>query len=117
LRKQTVEDFIERRKLPRMSVSWPVTLYTAAGEMKGVTRDLTSNGAYIQCRERLKLHEECWLQIGVPHRTLMLKGKVVWSNLVIDEGGTEVSHAGLSFIQIESEDRMALRDAILGDQE
>jgi hypothetical protein len=112
-----MEDFIERRKLPRMSVSWPVTLYTAAGEVKGVTRDLTSTGAYIQCKERLKLHEECWLQIGVPHRTLMLKGKVIWSNLVMDENGTEVSQAGLSFIHIESEDRMALRDAILGGQD
>jgi hypothetical protein len=112
-----MEDFIERRKLPRVSVRWPVTLYTAAGEMEGVTRDLTSTGAYIQCRERLKLHEECWLQIGVPHRTLMLKGKVMWSNLVIDESGTQVSHAGLSFIHIESEDRMALRDAIRGGQE
>jgi hypothetical protein len=112
-----MEDFIERRKLPRMSVSWPVTLYTATGEMEGVTRDLTSTGAYIQCSERLRLHEECWLQIGVPHRTLMLKGKVMWSNLVIDESGTEVSHAGLSFIHIESEDRTALRDAILGGEE
>jgi hypothetical protein len=112
-----MEDFIERRKLPRMSVSWPVTLYTAAGEIEGVTRNLTSNGAYIQCRERLKQHEECWLQIGVPHRTLMLKGKVIWSNLVMDENGTEVSQAGLSFIHIESEDRMALRDAILGGQD
>jgi Tfp pilus assembly protein PilZ len=112
-----MENFIERRKLPRLSVSWPVTLYTAAGETEGMTRDLTSTGAYIQCRERLKLHEECWLQIEVPHRTLMLKGKVIWSNLIIDESGTEVSRMGLSFLHIESDDRMALRDAILGDQD
>jgi hypothetical protein len=112
-----MEDFVERRKLPRMSVSWPVTLYTAAGEVEGVTRDLTPTGAYVQCKERLKLHEECWLQIGVPHRSLMLKGKVIWSNLVIDESGTDVSHAGFSFIHIESEDRRVLRDAILGAEE
>jgi|PlaIllAssembly_1097288.scaffolds.fasta_scaffold28561_4 hypothetical protein len=108
-----MEDFIERRKLPRRSVSWPVTLYTAARELEGVTRDLTSTGAYIQCKERLNEKEECWLQIGVPHRTLMLKGKVIWSNLVADQTGTEVSHAGISFIHIESEDRRVLRDAIL----
>jgi Tfp pilus assembly protein PilZ len=108
-----MEDFIERRKLPRISVSWPVTLYTAAGDVEGVTRDLTSTGAYVQCKERVKLKEECWLQLGIPHRTLMLKGKVIWSDLVMDETGTEVSHAGLSFIQIEREDRQVLREAIL----
>jgi len=112
-----MEDFKERRKLPRMSVSWPVTLYTAAGEVEGITRDLTSTGAYVQCSGLPKVHEAYWIQIGVPHRTLMLRGKVIWSNLVIDETGKEVSHAGILFIKIEDEDRCVLRDAILGGEE
>lgn len=108
-----MEDFIERRKHPRMSVKWPVTLYTAAGEVAGETRDLTSIGAYVQCSERLNLNDVYWLQIRVPHRAIMLKGKVIWSNPFIDKTGIEVSHAGISFIQIEEEDRHVLRDAIL----
>jgi hypothetical protein len=108
-----MEDLIEKRRLPRMSVKWPIILYTAAGEVAGETRDLTSSGAYVQCAERLKLNEEYWLQIRVPHRAVMLKGKVIWSNPIIDKTGIEVSHTGLSFIQIKEEDRHALRDAIL----
>ena len=108
-----MENFIERRKLPRMSVSWPVTLYTAAGEVAGETRNITSNGAYVQCSEQLNLNEALWLQIRVPHRDLMLMGKVIWSNLVIDKTGAQASHAGISFVQIAEEDRRVLRDAIL----
>ena len=106
-------DFTERRKLPRMSVSWPVTLYTAAGEVAGETRNITSSGAYVQCSERLNLNEALWLQIRVPHRDLMLMGKVIWSNLVIDKTGAQASHAGICFVQIAEEDRRVLRDAIL----
>jgi hypothetical protein len=116
-RELTMEDLIERRKLPRMNVRWPVTLYTAAGELLGEIRDVTSSGAYVQCSERLNLNETYWLQIRVPHHDLMLKGKVIWSNLVIDRTGKEVSHTGISFIQIEDEDRQVLKDVILGSGE
>ena len=106
-------DFTESRKLPRMSVSCPVTLYTAAEEVAGQTRYITSTGAYVECSERLNINETCWLQIRIPHRELMLMGKVIWSNLVTDNTGKEVSHAGLCFIHIEGEDRQVLNDAIL----
>lgn len=100
-----------------MSVRWPVTLYTATGEVVGETRDLTSTGAYVQCSERLKLNEAYWLQMRVPHRALILKGKVIWSNVIIDKTGIEISHTGISFIQIEEEDRHVLGDAILEGEE
>ena len=108
-----MDDFAERRKLPRIRVSWPVTVYTSAGELTGETKNLTPSGASIQCKERLNLNETCWLQIRVPRHDLMLMGKVVWSDLVIEKTGADVSHAGLSFIHIEGEDREILRDAIM----
>lgn len=110
-------EFTERRKLPRMSVRWPVTLYTAAGEVAGETRNITSTGAYIQCSNPLNLDEVFWLQIRVPNRDLMVMGKVIWSNLVIDKTGVEASHTGIFFIHIVDEDRRVLRDAILGGEE
>jgi hypothetical protein len=109
-----MEDLIEKRKLPRMSVRWPITLYTAAGEVPGEIRDITSSGAYVQCSERLNVNETYWLQIRIPHHELMLKGKVIWSNLVIDKTRKDVSHGGISFIQIKEEDRRVLKDAIVG---
>jgi hypothetical protein len=97
-----------------MSVTWRVTVYTAAGEVTGEARDLTSSGAYIECSE---LNETNWPQIRVFHCPLMLKGKVIWCNLITDKTGIEVSHAGIFFIQIEDEDRHVLRDAILEGEE
>jgi hypothetical protein len=106
-------EFIERRKLPRMSVRWPDTVYTQAGEVMAETKDITSTGAYVLCGERLNLNEAYPLRIKVPPRNLMVKGKVIWSNLFTDKAGMNVFHTGIFFIQIESEDRQVLREAIL----
>lgn len=95
-----MENLKEKRKLPRISASSPVTLYTAAGEVAGKTKNIASNGAYVECNEQLKPSEAFWLQIRVPRRDLMLMGIVIWSNLVIDKFGEDTSHAGLSFIHI-----------------
>ena len=109
-----MEDFVERRKLPRMRVKWPVTLYTPAGEVSGETRDITSTGAYIECRKPLNLNQAYWLQIGIPVHAIAIKGKVIWSNLIIDKSGERQTHTGIFFIQMGEEDRHVLREAILG---
>jgi dipeptidyl aminopeptidase/acylaminoacyl peptidase len=46
-----MEDFVERRKLPRLSVSWPVTLYTAAGEVEDLSSLKTSDGKIVDQRK------------------------------------------------------------------
>jgi PilZ domain len=56
-----MSDFIERRELPRIIVSWPVTVHTSEGEWTGETRNLSPSGASIQCNEQLNVNEMYWL--------------------------------------------------------
>ena len=112
-----MDDFAEKRKLPRFSVKWPVTLHSPAGTVQGETKNISAIGACIECNTLLKVNEPYWMEIGIPKRPVAVRGTVVWSNLVIDRSETEVSHAGLSIMKIEEEDREWLNTAILRQHE
>jgi hypothetical protein len=45
----SMDDSVERRKLPRMSVKWPVVLHSPMGTTQGETRNITDTGACIEC--------------------------------------------------------------------
>jgi hypothetical protein len=109
-----MDDFLERRKLPRMRVRWPVTLHSPTGTVQGTTENITVSGACIECSTHLMVNEPCWMEIGIPQRPVAVMGTVIWSSLLIDRSETEVSHAGLSIMRIEEEDREWLNTAILG---
>jgi len=112
-----MDDFVERRKLPRMSVRWPVRLHSPMGTVQGATKNITSTGACIECSTLLSVNEPYWMEIGIPQRPVAVRGRVLWSNLVINRGKTEVSHAGLSIMKIEEEDREWINTAVLGQGE
>ena len=109
-----MDDFAEKRKLPRLSVRWPVALHSPAGTVQGETKNISATGACIECDTLLKVNEPYWMEIGIPKRPVAVRGIVVWSNLVISRSENEVSHAGLSIMKIEAEDREWLKRAILG---
>jgi hypothetical protein len=109
-----MDDFAEKRKLPRLSVRWPVTLSSPAGTVKGETKNISAIGACIECDILLGVNEPYWMEIGIPQRAVAVRGTVIWTNLVIDRSETELCHAGLSIMRIESEDREWLNSAILG---
>ena len=108
-----MDDSSDRRKLSRMSVRWPVTLHSPAGTVQGETKNITAIGACIECSSFLRVNEPYWMEIGIPQRPVAVRGTVIWSNLVINRSKTEVSHAGLSIMRIEEEDREWLNAAIL----
>lgn len=108
-----MDDLPERRKLPRMSVRWPVRLYSPMGTVQGATKNITATGACIECSTLLRVNEPYWMEIGIPQRPVAVRGIVLWSDFVVDRSKTEVSHAGLSIMKIEEADREWLNAAIL----
>jgi hypothetical protein len=110
---QTVDDFVERRKLPRMSVRWPITLHSPMGTVQGETKNITATGACIKCSSFLMVNDPYYMELGTPQRPVAVRGIVIWSNLIINGSEVEVSHAGLSIMRIEEEDREWLNTAIL----
>jgi hypothetical protein len=110
---ETMVDFAEKRKLPRMSVKWPVTLHSPTGTVQGETKNITATGACIECGSLLRVNEPYWMEIEIPQHPVAVRGTVIWSNLVINRSETEVSQAGLCIMKIEEEDREWLNTAIL----
>jgi len=108
-----MDDFAEKRKLPRLSVRWPVTLHSPAGTVQGETKNINASGACVECGTLLRVNEPYWMEIGIPERPIPVRGTVIWCYLLIDRSQTEVSHAGLSIMRIEEEDREWLNTTIL----
>ena len=108
-----MDDFVERRKLPRMRVRWPVTLHSPMGTVQGETKNITIAGACIKCSSFLWVNEPYYMELGIPQRPVAVRGTVVWSNLDINRSQGEVSHAGLSIARIEEKDREWFNTAIL----
>ena len=112
-----MDDFPEKRKLPRLNVRWPVTLHSPTGTVKGETKNISATGACIECHTLLRVNEACWMEINIPQRPVAVMGTVIWSNLVINRSEKEVSYAGLSILKIEEEDREWLSTSILRQHE
>jgi hypothetical protein len=71
----------EKRLYPRSKVRWPVTMTTSVGTIEGETIDVSSLGAYIQCREPLNASENFVLSVRLPVGSpLRVFAEVVWSN-------------------------------------
>ena len=105
---------VERRKLPRIEVRWPVTIYTDAGPIRGEARNVTTTGAYILCGQRLRRNETYRILIGLARQSITVSAEVMWSN--IDYNDEDVAHTGLGvfFARMGDEDRERLSEAITG---
>jgi hypothetical protein len=105
---------VEKRRLPRIEVRWPVTIYTDVGPVQGEARNVTTTGAYILCREPLRQNETYRILIGLAKHSITVSAEVKWSNM--DYNDKETGHTGLGvfFAKMADEDRERLRVAIAG---
>jgi hypothetical protein len=104
----------ERRKLPRIEVRWPVTIYTDGGPIRGEARNVTTTGAYILCPQRLRQNETYRILIGLAKHSITVSGEVMWSNIHEQVGETEQTGLGVFFARMDEEDRERLSEALSG---
>ena len=106
----------KRRKSPRSKARWPITIITSDNIIAGESRNITANGIFTHCKEKLHENETYRVIIGLPKkRYLAVKGKLIWSNLNgIDPNGA-FSDMGFSFVKLSEEDRHLLNRAVSGD--
>ena len=73
----------ERRLYPRSEFSWPVTIETTELSMHGITKNISTYGAFIYCEKPLTPDETFDMVINIQERGNSFKGKakVVWSDL------------------------------------
>ncbi len=104
--------FLEKRKLPRIEVRWPVTMITEKGSVEGEARNVTVEGVFIHCLEKLSLNETYRLVIKPAGEKIEVMGKLVWSNLDSAADRDTLPGMGFCFVKVSDGDRELLRKAI-----
>jgi hypothetical protein len=98
----------EKRQYPRAIAHWPVTLETTQGVVTGIAMDVSAGGAFICCRESLRVKERYFMAFhNVPllDRSLPVDVDVVWSNIYCMDDELMSHGAGIRFSRIADEDR------------
>ena len=104
---------IEKRRSPRVEVSWPITILAETGTIEGEIRNVSLDGLLIFCEEPLRLNETYRMSI-LPgkHHAIGVSGKVVWADAYcMDEENTAFG-VGICLVELRDEDREILRSLI-----
>ncbi len=105
-------DKTERRKHPRVAVTWPVTIIAEDGPVEGETKNITVEGVFIHCTQRLLPGNTYRMVIKPPHGPIEVEGELVWSNLENLGERSAVPGMGFYFVKVADEDRAHLSLAI-----
>jgi hypothetical protein len=88
----------ERRLQPRVEVKWPVTMLTSEGAIKGETKDISMQGAFIYCDKPLPLSERFVLSVKAPAASMQVMAQVVWASNSSSDRKNELAGMGVRFI-------------------
>ena len=103
----------ERRKEPRIEVTWPVAVFAEHGTIEGETRNISISGLAIFCDEPLRLNESYRISISPPdHSAVGLSGKVIRSDLYGIEGDDTTVGMGVCFVEISEQDHNYLEEVV-----
>ena len=103
----------ERREKSRIYVTWPVTVITDQGTIEGESVNITPSGVFVRSKRVLKENETYQIIVKLPNnKQVLLKGKLVWSNLNGEERSEAFADMGFSFVKVEEQDQRLLRAMI-----
>lgn len=105
-------DSEKKRRHPKLSERFPVTVLTQEGETSGETRSLTVEGVFFHCPERLKEGEVCRMTINLPEKRVEVTGRLAWSNMENFKPEHIYPDMGYCFVKMSGKDRDRLGDVI-----
>jgi len=104
----------ERRKFPRVEVTWPVTLLTSQGPIQGEVMDISLGGAFVQCNEQPDFNETFRMIIKIPHSRQFIRvtARIARSNIYNPDDADELLGIGVRFVEISDDDRQYIREMV-----
>jgi hypothetical protein len=109
-------DSVNRRELLRLNVRWLLAIKTEFGLSKGETRNITGEGFFLYCSERLHEGVAYPVTIKLPEKTVEMTGKVTWCNLDNCTSFNFSPAMGFYFMRIDEEkDKQILREAMVAE--
>ena len=105
---------VEKRRFPRIPVNWPVMVLTSKSSITAETKNISIDGAFIDCLADLREEESFRIAIKAPtrERSLLVTAEVAWANL--NEGSDDLTTRGLGvrFTGVIGESHWALSKVI-----
>jgi len=109
-------DSVNRKELLRLSVRWLLAIKTEFGLAKGETRNITGEGFFLYCSERLHEGVAYPVIIKLPDKQVQMTGKITWCNLDNCASFNFSPAMGFYFMRIdEDKDKQALREAMVAE--
>ncbi|MFC1866924.1 PilZ domain-containing protein [Thermodesulfobacteriota bacterium] len=103
----------ERRRIPRIEVSWSISIFMDEETIEGESRNISSEGLYICIDKPLPLNETFRISITPPHhQAIGVTGKIIRSDLYGIDGDKGVCCIGVCLVEISEDDRRSLNDLI-----
>ena len=103
----------EKRKHPRVSISWPARINPADEPMTVQLKDISLGGAFVVCQQPLPLSRKFRIAIEPPEQShLEMNAEVVWSNANVPEDKIINRGMGIRFINNSDDDRIRLNNLI-----
>ena len=103
----------EKRRHPRIAVSWQASVEKSPSAVSVQLRDISLGGAFVVCAQPLALNEKFAIGIHLPgSEHLRLNAEVVWSNMNVPEDKVVNRGMGIRFIDNDEKDRRKLSDAL-----
>jgi hypothetical protein len=89
----------------RANLRWHVNAITPKRTLEGVTKNISTRGAYVCCARPLRLNEVFHMSINSPEKSLNVKAEVIWSNRCGPDDEINPRGMGVRFLKIFSQDR------------
>jgi Tfp pilus assembly protein PilZ len=105
----------EKRKQPRVSVSWKASVESAVGTAKVQVKDVSHGGAFVVCNRPLPLNSRLVITLfPADQEPLDLNAEVVWSNVNVPADKVINRGMGIRFIENDEAVRNRLNRLIVG---
>ena len=103
----------DKRRNPRLEISWPAVVEIRHGSIKVRLKDISLGGAFVICRESISLNQQFRLYVETPDdEAFALNAEVVWSNMNVPEEKVIHRGMGIRFVQNTDAARKRLEKAI-----
>jgi hypothetical protein len=103
----------EKRRHPRIAVSWKASLENSPSGDSVQLRDISLGGAFVVCAQPLDLNDKFGISIHLPGQEhLRLNAEVVWSNMNVPAEKVVNRGMGIRFIDNDESKRRKLSDAL-----
>jgi hypothetical protein len=98
---------------PKVDAKYPVVVLTADGAMRGETKHISTQQAFVRCKDPLRLYDVASMSIQFSEEEAILaEGEVIWSNRYGPDD--EITPRGMvvRFTRLSAKERKRLHDTI-----